>query len=60
MGKKNEVTHSPKYNIVKAQYDKGLWSKKRVHDAVTKEWITAEEYTEITGDPYEETIEDKS
>lgn len=45
--------HSKKYSLVKHYYDKGLWSKKRVHDAVVKEWITAEEYEEITGEPYE-------
>lgn len=46
--------HSKKYALVKGYYDKRLWSKKRVHDAVMKEWITAEEYTEITGEQYEE------
>lgn len=47
-------THSPKFELVKNYYNKGLWSKKKVHDAVTKGWITEVEYTEITGDPYEE------
>ncbi|MBO4383808.1 MAG: XkdX family protein [Clostridia bacterium] len=41
--------HSPKFNKVKSYYDRGLWSKKQVADAVIKEWITAEEYAEITG-----------
>lgn len=47
-------THSPKFNKVKNYYDKGLWNKKMVHDAVVKGWITAEEYEEIVGEPYEE------
>lgn len=47
-------SHSSKFNTVKTMYDKGLWSKKRVHDAVVKGWITAAEYEEITGEPYEE------
>ena len=45
--------HSKKYSLVKNYYDKGLWSKKRVRDAVIKEWITEEEYEEITGEVYE-------
>lgn len=47
-------SHSAKYETVKNMYDKGLWSKKRVHDAVVKGWITEAEYEEITGEPYEE------
>lgn len=43
---------SKKYEKVKRYYDNGLWSKSRVADAVTKGWITAEEYYEITGDDY--------
>ena len=46
-------THSPKYEKVKGYYDNGYWSKKKVHDAVIKGWITAEEFEEITGEPYE-------
>lgn len=44
---------SKKFNLVKNYYDRGLWSEKRVHDAVEKNWITAEEYKEITGEAYE-------
>lgn len=51
---KGTETHSPKYNLVKNYYDKGLWDINRVHKAVEKGWITAEEYEEITGQPYEE------
>lgn len=45
---------SKKYNLVKKYYEQGLWSKRRVHDAVKKSWITADEYKEITGEEYEE------
>ena len=45
--------HSKKYQIVKDYYDNGMWSKKKVRNAVVKEWITPEEYEEITGEPYE-------
>ena len=49
-------THSKNYKKVKQFYDRGLWSKDRVHDAVTNPegnpWITEEEYEEITGEKY--------
>lgn len=44
---------SKKFKTVKQFYDGGLWSINRVHDAVGKGWITAEEYQEITGEDYE-------
>lgn len=47
------VERSKKFKDVKAYYDNGLWSKARVKNAVSKGWITAEEYAEITGEPYE-------
>jgi hypothetical protein len=47
---------SKKYNRVKKNYDNGSWNKQMVHDAVTKEWITEEEYELIVGEPY---IEDE-
>ena len=43
---------SEKYEIVKKYYDKGLWSEYRVKMAVSKGWITPEEYKEITGQDY--------
>lgn len=46
--------HSPKYAKVKKYYDKGLWTISMVADAVEKGWITAEEFEEITGQPYED------
>ena len=54
--KVEEVTHSPKFDKVKNYYDKGLWTKKMVHDAVVKGWITPAEFEEITGEPYEEVM----
>ena len=45
--------HSPKFNKVKNYYDKGLWTFEMVRNAVVKGWITAAEFEEITGEPYE-------
>lgn len=42
-----------KFKVVKKYYEQGLWSKKRVRDAVIKGWITEEGYKEITGEDYE-------
>lgn len=47
------MEHSPKYDKVKNYYDKGLWTIDMVRNAVVKGWITEEEFTEITGEPYE-------
>lgn len=47
------IEHSKMFDKIKKWYDDGLWSKKKVHDAVVKGKITAEEYEEITGEPYE-------
>lgn len=44
---------SPKFNKVKNYYDKGLWNKEMVANAVVKGWITAEEYALIVGEPYD-------
>ena len=43
---------SKHFNKVKTYYNKGLWSKAKVHKAVEDEWITAEEYELITGEVY--------
>jgi uncharacterized XkdX family phage protein len=43
---------SSKFEKVKRYYDSGLWNKKMVRNAVVKGWITAEEYTIITGEVY--------
>jgi hypothetical protein len=47
------MTHSKKFDKVKGYYDKGFWNKKMVADAVVRGWITAAEYEEIVGEPYE-------
>jgi len=44
--------HSKWFNKVKNWYDKGLWSLDMVYDAVPK-MITAAEFEEITGQPYQ-------
>lgn len=44
---------SAKFAKVKSYYDKGLWNKAMVANAVVKRWITAEEYQIITGEEYE-------
>lgn len=46
------MEHGEKYEKVKAYYGGGLWDKSRVYNAVTKGWITAAEYEEITGEAY--------
>lgn len=46
--------HSRRFEMVKRYYDSGLWSIAAVRNAVVKGWITAEEYEEIIGQPYEE------
>ena len=40
------------YEIVKRNYDKHLWNKSMVRLAVKKGVITAEQYAEIVGEPY--------
>ena len=45
------MSKSKNYNKVKEYYDRGLWSKTRVRNAVGK-WITEDEYKEITGEEY--------
>ena len=44
---------SKKYNKVKEYYDKGYWDVRKVYDAVTHGWITADEYKIITGYDYD-------
>ena len=46
------MDHSPKFNLVKRYYDRGLWNAQRVAQAVVHGWITPAEYEEITGVPY--------
>ena len=42
-----KTTHSPKYELVKSYYDRGLWNADRVRRAVTCHWITQDECDEI-------------
>jgi hypothetical protein len=41
------------YEIIKKNYDRGLWNKRMVATAVKKGVITEAQYQEITGDEYE-------
>lgn len=47
---------SEKFELVKSYYDRGLWSVRKVRNAVTNPkdapYITAAEFTEITGEAY--------
>ena len=43
---------SAKYEMLKNFYDEGLWDQERLKSAVSKNWITAEEYKLITGEDY--------
>ena len=47
------MEHSAKYEKVKSYYDGGYWNATKVHNAVVKNWITAQEYKEITGEVYD-------
>lgn len=40
------------YDMIKRNYDRGLWNKAMVKTAVKKGVITAEQYKEITGENY--------
>jgi len=43
--------HSKDFEKIKGWYEKGLWKVKHVRAAVGKK-ITADEFTEITGEDY--------
>ena len=45
---------SPKYALVKRYYDLKVWNLERVRLAVQKGWITEAEFSEITGQAYQE------
>ncbi len=53
------MAKSKRYDTVKKWYDLGKWSTAKVRDAVTSmpQWITAEEFEEITGQNYEDSQE---
>lgn len=46
------MAHSKHYAKVKYYYEQGYWKKFMVYNIVGKNWITPEEYEEITGEPY--------
>lgn len=41
------------FDVIKRNYDRKLWSKQMVKNAVIKGVITEAEYEEITGEAYE-------
>ena len=41
------------FDRIKRFYEAGLWTKGMVADAVVYRKITAEQYEEITGEPYD-------
>ena len=43
---------SRKFEKVKYYYEKRLWTKEQVANAVKKGWISADEYRDITGEEY--------
>lgn len=47
------MEHSKNYSKVKRYYNLKMWNETRVYNAVKMNWITSEEYTEITGKDYE-------
>ncbi|MEA4920805.1 MAG: XkdX family protein [Clostridiaceae bacterium] len=40
------------YEMIKRNYDRGLWTKAMVRMAVRKGLLTAAQFTEITGEAY--------
>lgn len=48
------MEYSKNYDKVKRWYDMNMWDEARVRNAVEKGWITEDEFTEITGLPYNE------
>lgn len=41
------------YEVIKRNYDRGLWTRQMVAVAVKKGVITPEQYQEITGEDYQ-------
>lgn len=42
-----------KFETLKMYYERGFWDKGRLQKAVEHQWITPEQYKEITGEEYE-------
>lgn len=49
------MEHSRYFYKVKLYWHSGLWNETRVRNAVLKNWITAEEYKEITNKDFDNT-----
>ena len=47
------MEHSKNYSKVKLWYSMKMWNETRVRNAVNMDWITKEEFAEITGKDYE-------
>ena len=43
---------SDRYELVKGYFDSGLWSEAQVRNAALKNWITEDEFENITGKPF--------
>lgn len=43
---------SVNFEKLKSYFNEGLWTKGQIGDAVSKGWLTAAEYAEITGEEY--------
>ena len=54
MAKAKEVQHSARYEKLKERYEKNYCTKEQLARYVELGAITADEYEEITGEPYEE------
>lgn len=50
---KEMIAMSSKFEIVKEFYDTGRWNIIRVRNAVIKNWITTDEFEQITGEKYQ-------
>lgn len=46
------MNHSKNFEKVKKYYSMKLWDIQRVKNSVVMNWITEEEYKEITGEEY--------
>lgn len=47
------MEHSSNYEKVRRYYNLKMWDERRVRNAVAKEWITKNEFKEITGRDFE-------
>ena len=45
------------YSTLKRLYGFNMMSKEEIAEATYYEWITKEQYTEITGEPYPESVD---